>query len=76
MTYDRWKTRSPDDELLGEPPEVWEDCPRCGGEGGYEKHIWVYEHGCGFGHDDGMWVTCEVCNGTRGMICEAEVDKR
>ncbi len=24
MTYDRWKTRSLDDELPGEPPEAWE----------------------------------------------------
>jgi DnaJ-class molecular chaperone len=54
-----------------EPPEVWEDCPACCGEGGYEKHIFVYERGCGFGHDDSMWVTCEKCNGIGGFICEA-----
>lgn len=80
MTYDSWKTRSPDDELFhglpyGPMPEVWEDCPNCGGEGGFEKHIWVYEQGCGFGHDDSMWVTCDVCDGTGGMIREAEGDR-
>lgn len=74
MSYDRWKTRSPDDELYGDPPEVWEDCPNCSGEGGYEKHCMTYELGCGFAHDDSYWVECETCNGTGGMICEAVGD--
>lgn len=82
MSYDSWKTRSPDDEIplddlyaWGElPPEVWLDCPECGGEGGYERHIFVYEAGCGFGHDDSEWVTCPACDGRGGMICEAEGD--
>jgi hypothetical protein len=56
-------------------PEIWLDCPHCSGEGGFEKHIWVYEHGCGFGHDDSMWATCAVCDGIGGMICEAEGDR-
>ena len=37
-----------------------------GGEGGFEKHIWVYEHGCGFGHDDSIWAICAVCDGAGG----------
>jgi hypothetical protein len=74
-TYDSWKCRSPDDELdLGEPPVQWEDCPACGGEGGYEKTIHVYEAGCGFSHPDGWWVICETCNGAGGQIVEAKED--
>lgn len=76
MTYDTWKTRSPDDESAhglpwGDPPEEFEDCHECGGEGGWEQHCRVYEPGCGFAHDGQEWRTCHVCNGTGGMICEA-----
>jgi hypothetical protein len=58
-----------------DPPEIWLDCPECGGEGGWEQHCRVYEHGCGFAHDDSEWRVCHVCNGTGGMICEAEGDR-
>lgn len=58
----------------GEPPEVWLDCPECGGEGGWEQHCRTYELGCGFAHDDSEWRACHVCNGTGSMICEAESD--
>ena len=61
---------------LPDAPEEWRDCPECCGEGGFEKHIWVYEQGCGFGHDDGVWVDCKACGGRGGMICEAEGDLR
>jgi hypothetical protein len=57
---------NPEDAFLGPPPEVEITCEHCGREGGYEKHIWVYERGCGFGHDDSMWVTCEACGGWCG----------
>lgn len=72
-TYDSWKTRAPEDERgfdLGEPPEELVDCPDCGGEGGYEKTIHVYEAGCGFSHPDGWWVTCPTCNGRGFDIVE------
>lgn len=57
-----------------EVPLVWKDCEDCGGEGGGEKHITVYERGCGFSHDDSMWVTCDTCHGDGGFVCEAEGD--
>ena len=56
-------------------PEVWIDCPECGGEGGWEQHCRTYELGCGFAHDDSEWRECHVCNGIGGMICEAEGDR-
>jgi len=59
---------------LREPPEVWLDCPECGGEGGWEQHCRTYEPGCGFAHDDSEWRECHVCHGIGGMICEAEED--
>lgn len=74
MTYDSWKTRAPEDERdfdLSEPPEEWEDCPDCGGEGGYEKAIRTYEAGCGFWHWDGYWVICETCNGAGFDVVKA-----
>lgn len=55
-------------------PEVWLDCPQCGGEGGWEQHCRTYELGCGFAHDDSEWRQCHVCNGVGGIICEAEGD--
>jgi hypothetical protein len=44
----------------------------CGGEGGYEKHIRVYEHGCGFAHDDCTWATCQTCGGRGINIIDVE----
>ena len=57
-----------------EAPKVWKDCESCGGEGGYEKHIRVYEQGCGFAHDDSTWVECEECHGRGGSVWEIEGD--
>jgi hypothetical protein len=54
-----------------EPPEVWLDCPECGGEGEILETIHVYEAGCGFSHPDVYGKECLRCRGTRGMICEA-----
>jgi DnaJ-class molecular chaperone len=73
--YNRWKTRSPDDEAFhglpyGDPPEVWEDCPDCCGEG-------AIDHPRPF-HDDPYFcivVACDTCHGAGGMICEATGDR-
>jgi len=56
------------------PPEIWKDCDICGGEGVIYKNAWVYETGCGFGHDDVHSVECDACAGNGGFICEAEGD--
>lgn len=55
-------------------PEVWKDCEVCGGEGVIYRAAWVYEAGCGFGHDDVDSVECDACAGNGGFICEAEAD--
>ncbi len=55
-------------------PEVWVDCQECGGEGSILETIHVYEAGCGFSHPDVYSRPCPACDGTRGMICEAEGD--
>jgi len=55
-------------------PEVWETCPKCSGEGGFEKPIQVYERGCGFPHDDSEWAECDLCKGAGGFLCEAAGD--
>lgn len=57
-----------------EAPEVFIECTECGGDGVIRKNIWVYEHGCGFGHDDVTETPCRLCNGAGGTICEAEGD--
>ena len=69
---------APGGPLMPDPeqgPEVWLDCPECGGEGGWEQHCRVYEHGCGFAHDGSEWHSCDACNGKGGMIREAEGDR-
>lgn len=52
-------------------PEVFVTCDDCCGDGVIRHAIWVYEHGCGFGHDDVSEDTCQACNGIGGFICEA-----
>lgn len=69
--YDHWKQTNPDDLLdYGEPPEVWVDCPECGGEGAIDhpRPFWDDPYFC-------IVVTCETCHGAGGMICEAEGDR-
>ncbi len=56
----------------GEPPEQFFECVQCCGEGHQLRATWVYEHGCGFGHEDVEAVPCDVCNGSGGFIGEAE----
>ncbi|MDI3563517.1 hypothetical protein [Bradyrhizobium sp. Arg816] len=56
-------------------PEVWKDCEICGGEGVIYRNIFVYEAGCGFGHDDVYSVECDACAGNGGFICEDEGDR-
>ncbi len=56
------------------PPEIWKDCEVCGGEGAIYKSIFVYEAGCGFGHDDVYSVECDACAGNGRFICDAECD--
>ncbi|MGY2995482.1 hypothetical protein [Mesorhizobium sp. URHB0026] len=40
------------------------DCEACGGSGEVVFGIWVYEHGCGFGHESSDARPCEECHGT------------
>lgn len=51
---------------MGEPPEVWEECPDCCGEGFIDRPQPF--------HDDPyfcMVILCETCQGAGGFICEA-----
>lgn len=49
-------------------PETWEDCPACDGAGIQVYRVTVYEHGCGFPHDDSDERPCGLCGGARGWI--------
>lgn len=60
---------------LAEAPEVFVECAHCGGDGVIRKSIWVYEHGCGFGHEDVLEAPCRFCNGAGGFLCEAAGDR-
>lgn len=63
--YDNWKTRSPDDERDDDEPEHDPTiCEACDGTGEIIFAIWVYEHGCGFGHESSDGRPCEHCGGT------------
>lgn len=55
-------------------PEVWVDCPECGGEGEILETTHVYEAGCGFSHPDVYSKPCRACNGTGGWIDGVEAD--
>lgn len=77
MTYDSWKTRSPDDERgfdawMGEPPEAWHECPICAGEGAIE--IWESVSKWSIDPPCGHVVPCLSCNGAGGFIDTAEPD--
>lgn len=70
MTYDSWKTRSPDDDLdLGEPPEVWVECPHCCGEGAIE--VWESVSRWSIDPPCAHTMICEACAGAGGNIEEA-----
>lgn len=55
-----------------EQPEEWETCEVCGGSGERLESITVYEHGCGFSHDDVYSRVCEQCGGAGGEIVPAQ----
>lgn len=55
-------------------PEVVKTCRACDGEGLIAKDIWIYEHGCGFGHSDSYDVRCDECDGLGFFISEAGSD--
>lgn len=54
-----------------ELPVVFVECAICGGKGIIRKPIRVYEHGCGFSHDDVDEIECDACNGAGGNLSEA-----
>ena len=58
-----------------DPPQRWYDCPTCGGEGYTVHRITVYEHGCGFPHDDSEERPCENCKGAGGFLDDETPDK-
>lgn len=67
----------PSDE--GEPPWWDEDdqlypisCPACDGYGKQGRRITIYEHGCGFGHDDVEEWDCDECEGTGKVLAPYE----
>lgn len=53
------------------PPEVLVDCGSCDGYGTVATRVRVYEHGCGFAHDDTHESACPQCNGAGFLICDA-----
>ena len=55
------------------PPEVFLDCPECLGEGAIE--IWESTTKWSIDPPCAHVLTCQACNGSGGMICEAEGDQ-
>ena len=49
-------------------PQQWCICNACDGSGVHAYRVTVYEHGCGFPHDDTAEESCGVCNGMGGWI--------
>ena len=48
-------------------------CTACGSEGRVPHVVWVYEHGCGFAHEDVyLGEECPCCEGTGGEIIEVQ----
>jgi len=76
MTYDAWKTKSPDDyDPNIDPPQQWYVCDACGGEGYVTHTIVVYEPGCHFPHEDAEERTCRTCGGSGGWLDDARPDR-
>lgn len=65
---------APDSTFTGSEtvPEVWLDCPECGGEGGIE--VWESVSRWSIDPPCAHVKPCTACNGAGGMICEAEGD--
>lgn len=57
---------------IHDAPLIWIVCGCCDGEGTVQRRITVYEHGCGFGHDDYVDEQCKPCAGQGGWIEEDE----
>lgn len=72
MTYDHWKTTEPDPFAHDEPPQQWAECAVCDGLGYLITRVTVYEHGCGFPHDDSHEIPCDACGGAGGWVDNAE----
>jgi len=54
--------------------EQWFTCDVCDGSGVEAFRVTVYEHGCGFPHDDTDERPCRGCGGAGIWIGEAEPD--
>lgn len=57
----------------GEPPEAWELCPYCLGDGGID--VWESVSKWSIDPPCAQFVPCKTCNGAGGMICEAGGDR-
>lgn len=64
-----------DDSCDDLPPEEWVTCGACDGSGVIAHRVTVYEHGCGFSHDDTTEEPCGKCNGVGGWIDDAQPDR-
>lgn len=62
------------DHLPTAAPEQLFMCQACEGSGVQAHRITVYEHGCGFPHDDTAEKTCEQCGGLGTYLADAEPD--
>jgi hypothetical protein len=60
--------------LQDDPPQQWCVCSACGGSGVEVFRVTVYEHGCGFPHDDSDERPCGKCNGHGGWLDDVEPD--
>lgn len=58
-----------------DPPQQWYECDACNGAGVFAYRITVYEHGCGFPHDDTAEEACGNCAGAGGWIGDVEPDE-
>jgi hypothetical protein len=47
-------------------------CPTCRGLAVKPRAVWVYEPGCGFGHDDAEEDACPECEGNGQVLVEGE----
>lgn len=50
----------------------FETCGECRGSGVIGRRVTVYEHGCGFPHDDTEEEPCPACGGTGETETEVE----
>jgi DnaJ-class molecular chaperone len=61
---------SPD---LDAPQQIF-TCEACEGSGVEVFGTWVYEHGCGFGHNSTDERPCGACNGAGWWVDDASPD--